>query len=501
MQTVFSYRRFSHEKQSKGSSLERQLSDARDYCRNKGLTLNEDFSFEDTGVSAFHGRNSDTGRLGDFKRAIEDGIVPNDCILCVESLDRISRQSARKALRVLEDICELGVTVITLSDGKSYTKENLDDDPTSLLIALLIFIRANEESKIKSIRVKDAWKRRKKRAVDDGYRLREVYPKWLDRDGNIIEERATVVQRIVREYLAGKTMKQIALDLNATGIPCFKSGKAWWDNEVRRILTRPAIIGQYKGREGYFPACITTEQWQDVTALRKSKARPKQKTGQAFVNPLSAIARCCECGSLMTRVSKGTGNSHGRPKLVCLDWKRGRVVHSYHAIDLDNAVEKVLSLLPVIMDEQPSGDDSIDEEVFRVNQELVNSQQQIERLIQFVAEGTDSEAVGSRITALEGHQKKLAAELADLESLASATAPASQLRRRDDLLRNLSTNDPALLNVKLRAVLKGVVFTVEGGIKEWQFLGSPAASATEGQELIEGLVSAKRNEGRRRAGV
>ena len=128
MQSVFSYRRFSHKKQEKGTSLARQLEDARDYCKRNKLTLNEDLSFEDTGVSAFHGRNSDTGRLGDFKRAVEDGIVPSDCILIVENLDRISRLTARKALRVLEDICDLGVTIITLSDGKSYTKDSLDEE-------------------------------------------------------------------------------------------------------------------------------------------------------------------------------------------------------------------------------------------------------------------------------------------------------------------------------------------------------------------------------------
>jgi hypothetical protein len=76
--------------------------------------------------------------------------------------------------------------------------------------------------------------------------------------------------------------------------------------------------------------------------------------------------------------------------------------------------------------------------------------------------------------------------------LASASGPASQLRRRDDLLANLYTTGPALLNVKLRQVLKGVVFTVEGGISEWQFHGSPQASLMEGQQLVEGLVTAKR---------
>ena len=160
--------------------------------------------------------------------------------------------------------------------------------------------------------------------------------------------------------------------------------------------------------------------------VRTSKAKGRQKT-QTFRNVLSGVARCFMCGCLLTRVSKGTGNSQGRPKLVCLDWKRGRVANErspIFTIDLDKAVEKVLSYLPVLLDELPTGDASIDEEVFRVNRDIVNIQTQIERLLALAAEGVESEALGSKITSLEAHQKVLAAELADLETLASASSPA-----------------------------------------------------------------------------
>jgi hypothetical protein len=93
---------------------------------------------------------------------------------------------------------------------------------------------------------------------------------------------------------------------------------------------------------------------------------------------------------------------------------------------------------------------------------------------------------------LEALQKELGAELADLQSLASATGSVSQKRRRDELLANLSTTDPALLNVKLRQVLKGVVFTQAGGIKDWQFIGSPAGSVDEIAALAKTMEEAAR---------
>ena len=152
---------------------------------------------------------------------------------------------------------------------------------------------------------------------------------------------------------------------------------------VRRILTNPALAGRYEGREGYFPAAVTEDQWNDLSSLRSTVRKPK--SGKTVVHPLAGLARCCLCGGLMTR--KVT--PFGTPKLVCIDAKSGKVVHPYYALDLPKAIEKVLSYLPVIMDEQPSGDTSIDEEIFGVNREVVNSQQQIERLDRkWLAEGT-----------------------------------------------------------------------------------------------------------------
>jgi hypothetical protein len=66
--------------------------------------IDTDLTFNDLGVSAYRGKNAEAGRLADFLVAVEDGIVPRGSYLLVESLDRISRQAARKALRVLEDI-------------------------------------------------------------------------------------------------------------------------------------------------------------------------------------------------------------------------------------------------------------------------------------------------------------------------------------------------------------------------------------------------------------
>ena len=161
---AYSYVRFSHEKQAQGDSVRRQVDMARDYAQRQGLTLDETLTFEDLGVSAYGGKNAETGRLGDFLDAVRSGLVRGGSTLLVEQLDRISRQTARKAARALESIVDAGVTVVTLDDGKAYTAQMLDDDPMAFMMVVVSFMRAHDESLQKSRRVKAAWSARKAKA-------------------------------------------------------------------------------------------------------------------------------------------------------------------------------------------------------------------------------------------------------------------------------------------------------------------------------------------------
>ena len=45
-----------------------------------------------------------------------------------------------------------------------------------------------------------------------------------------------VVSRIAVEYDAGKSLGQIARDLNADGVPTAHGGAQWWPSTVRVVL-------------------------------------------------------------------------------------------------------------------------------------------------------------------------------------------------------------------------------------------------------------------------
>lgn len=95
---AYSYTRFSTPEQGQGDSLRRQTAAAREYATKNQLDLDEELTFHDPGMSAYRGRNAETGALGTFLEAVRDKIIPLGSYLLVESLDRISRQTVRLAM-------------------------------------------------------------------------------------------------------------------------------------------------------------------------------------------------------------------------------------------------------------------------------------------------------------------------------------------------------------------------------------------------------------------
>jgi DNA invertase Pin-like site-specific DNA recombinase len=122
---VYSYTRFSTPAQSKGDSLRRQTKAAQDWAAAHGLTLDDTLTFHDAGLSAWTGEN-EGGQLGAFREAVKAGVVPRGSVLAIESFDRLSRGGIRKTQRLVEDIIDAGIEIVTLSDGKRYNAAEID---------------------------------------------------------------------------------------------------------------------------------------------------------------------------------------------------------------------------------------------------------------------------------------------------------------------------------------------------------------------------------------
>ena len=490
---AYSYIRFSTPEQAKGDSRRRQTDLAADYCARHGLVLDTELKMTDLGVSAYRGANlGATAALGGFLRAIRDDIVPAGSVLLVESLDRISRKEARKAVRVLEEIVEAGVDVVTLNDGaKRYTKESLDG--FDFIMAVLILMRANEESKTKSKRLAAAWEAKRQ----SGKLLTRVVPGWIgvNADGSrfLIPERAAIVRRIFElcvggmgHHLIAKTFTVENETARAQGkplpMPMFGRAKIWHASYVSKILDNPAVIGTLTPHtndgttrtaqtpvENYYPPAVDLELWDRARALAKPDTRTRQTTLKVR-NILAGLARCPRCGGAMTRVWKGSGKKSGRPKLVCA-WAKTGGVCPYVSVSLD-AVQ--VALVRVAGDPLPSPEPGLDDDIRAADASLEALTETIERLVDQI-ERAPSAALSKRLAA---HEEALERQRRELDAMYGRLADADSklVQRRTERYRAAMLAKPldvGAANAALREMVARVVVDYDRGslVMHWKHDG------------------------------
>jgi DNA invertase Pin-like site-specific DNA recombinase len=514
---AYSYLRFSTPQQALGDSLRRQTEMAERYAAEHGLDLDNDLTFRDLGVSAFSGRNSQSGALSLFRRAVEDGAVEPGSFLLVESLDRVSRQNPRRALRQLEEIVDRGVNVVTLMDGRVHNRETIDD-ALGLLGVLFIFMRANEESEVKSKRLRAAWGNKRKQAKDAGVRATSVAPEWLSPSAgsfSVIEARAEVVRRIFNETLAGDGQHRIAGRLTEERIPTWRGGKVWHRTYVRKLLDNPAVIGtavfheterlEGGGRRrraveevpGYFPAIVEPETWARVQHLLGKRgsagvARRGRHSGTALKHLLGNLAVCPRCGGTMTRVNKGQGN--GRAYLVCTTAKAGGGCE-YRSVHVE-AVDAAIFANHVELCIDPPGGDAIEA---AIRQELAGVRANIGSIVDERSEldltrrsGPYAPTAARRSAELTRLQDELEATARGLEAALSDAASPVVVGRANRLWTALEAGpqeDLTAANNLLRECFTGVVvdydsrllgFRWRQGGETWLSFGSPFKDEREG---------------------
>jgi DNA invertase Pin-like site-specific DNA recombinase len=483
MPKAYSYLRFSTPEQSQGDSTRRQTALAQEYVVRHGLDLDDSLTYRDEGISAFRGKNAEAGRLGDFLAAVREGLVPRGSYLLVESLDRISRQAARKALRVLEDIVDEDITVVTLTDNRVYTREALDMDPTALLMSIVIFIRANEESATKAKRLKAAWVGKRMRALERP--TTSVGPAWLRLDKQtgtwtVLEESVRVVRRIFRDYLGGQGVQRITVSLNQENVPTLsretkkgpRRAPRWHASYVKRILGSPAVIGTYtptiieheNGRRvrkaqspipGYFPPVMDEETFRRVQALQRGTSAPLRgrNAGGEVRNLLGGLAACAGCGSPMCFKST-------RPYtyLTCLKARAGAGC-KYTSVPYPLIEGAFLRDAERLLACAPAGEkgSAVDAEVRELEAALEGSQDRLEALMEgYVA--SRSPMLLKEIRACEEAQAEYRKRLGDRHMWQAAVAGPFVAKRIQDLEEALKSEhlDRRRVNALLRTLFRKV---------------------------------------------
>jgi DNA invertase Pin-like site-specific DNA recombinase len=153
MRKAYSYQRFSSIKQKGGDSTRRQSGAAEIFCKQHDLTLVD--TFTDEGVSGFKGKNfSNESALSQFLKLLENGKVEQGSVLIVENMDRLSRQSILPCLSKFIEIINKRVSIGVISQNKILDTKSITENPMELMLVLVEFARANNESEIRDGKMK-----------------------------------------------------------------------------------------------------------------------------------------------------------------------------------------------------------------------------------------------------------------------------------------------------------------------------------------------------------
>lgn len=304
-----------------------------------GMQLDERLSMRDEGLSAYHQQHVKSGALGVFLSAVAEGRIVPGSVLIVEGLDRLSRAEPMLAQAQLTQIITAGITVVTASDSKTYTRESLRTQPMDLVYSLLIMIRAHEESATKSRRV-TASQRRLVEAWQAGtYRgpIRVGHdPAYLSWDASssswqIDRARADAMLRLVDLYRAGHGSTQIIRRLMSEGLS--PTGGVMPPSHVYRMIRSRALYGDREmtidGQQytlaGYYPPLMTREAWDalQLVATDRSGISRRVRGQMPHIITGSGIARCAYCGSplagqhMYKRQRPGELLADGYRRLLC----------------------------------------------------------------------------------------------------------------------------------------------------------------------------------------
>jgi DNA invertase Pin-like site-specific DNA recombinase len=494
----YSYIRFSSKKQMAGDSLRRQTERAEKYVISHpelNLELDRSLSFQDLGLSAYRGKNVTHGELSEFLDAVKSGLVEKGSYLIVEDLDRVSRLPFKKSQRVLQDICDMDISVVTLRDNTIYTK---DSDLGDYFRAAIEFERANKESVRKSDFSSQNWRQLRVRAASTGRVMSNNAVSWLRVEGEKdnrrfvkIEDKVRTVELIVGMFLGrnghrAKGCQAIARKLNDEAVPMLRNGKMWLPRSIHSILSNPAICGRYvmgeKSRQtkeppiaGYYPAVISVEQFNEIhLMLNNGNVKDRAKVA----NPLAAICFCASCGAKMTR----DNNLHkGKTyvKLICSAAKVGKC--SYKSIDLSYVYDQVKSIvLSEKLFDDEVGANKLSQLVIRQKMMEV----QISQALELMFLQGHSKALGDRLQALETEKGTIDAAI-DIEAGKAALSGAKAMNDRlRELRQAIAGDDVAKVNGLLRRLFKKL--TVDPFTKTIEATWAGASPAvTDGQQLVE----------------
>ncbi|MFQ8839223.1 MAG: recombinase family protein [Oscillospiraceae bacterium] len=182
----------------------------------------------------------------DFQRMMRDCRKGKIDRILVKSISRFARNT-KDCLAAIRELKELGVSV-------QFEEQGIDTSKVSSeMVTAIMASLAQKQSEAISGNVK--WGVQKR--MQDGTFIPSYLPYGYEAVGKKIcinEEQALIVRQSFHlDFLAGRSIEQVAADLRTNNIPC-KNGRVQWDSSsVRYILRNEKYTGNSKWQKYYTP--------------------------------------------------------------------------------------------------------------------------------------------------------------------------------------------------------------------------------------------------------
>ncbi len=352
------YSRYSSDRQN-DRSIEDQVAVCEDYCAREGLTVTR--RYEDRALSG----SSTIGRLG-LGRLMQDARDGQFDVVVCESLDRLSRDQEDLA-GIYKRLRFAHIEIRTVADGRA---EDIHVGIKGLLGALYLKdLAAKTRRGLQGV----ARSGRSAGGRSYGYAARPGAPGELD----IIPEEADTVRWIFERYIAGDAPRDIAVALNAQGIPgprgghwngstingsrvrangiicnSLYAGKLTWnrqrfekDPDTGKRVSRPNPRAQWIEVDAPHLRLVEEDIWQ-AAQRRKARGSAHGSHAPAARTLFAGLLKCGCCGS--SYIVGGSDRQRGR-FLVCSRMretgtcsnKRTIALHVVEAMILDGLQEQL----------------------------------------------------------------------------------------------------------------------------------------------------------------
>lgn len=184
---------------------------------------------------------------------------------------------------------------------------------------------------------------------------------------NIIPEEADVVRKIFREYISGKTMKEIADDLTRNHVLYYEEKYIWTKNAVCRIIENEHYAGDLE-----YPSIISQADYDAANAMKTDKGG-KREADTYETALLKRKMFCSECGHRFTRRKNYSGN---RERWECPNYCKLTLF-----LDDKALFEKLKNLLNAVIDDPNTlHHNECSTEPYEPSLELIRQNREIERL-------------------------------------------------------------------------------------------------------------------------